>query len=146
MAGTSDVLLKIKHKPSIRYPVLVPNTKGLDNAASLLTQNPGAYSTQLEPALKSEAISKPAIEVAVFAYCIARGDFCASRTTQSLNIIDFGMAMNIDSPDSETERMLTWLPRGLTVSRLITFPRLLPTISHLSTNRLYVETYCQRIY
>lgn len=36
MAGTADVLLNIKHKPSVRYPVLVPNTKGLDTLINLL--------------------------------------------------------------------------------------------------------------
>jgi len=40
MAGTSQVLLGIKHKPSVRYPVLVPNIKGLDALVALLEAHP----------------------------------------------------------------------------------------------------------
>jgi len=40
MAGTADVLTQIKHRPNVRYPVLVPNTKGLDALLALLSSSP----------------------------------------------------------------------------------------------------------
>ncbi|KAG9006076.1 hypothetical protein FRB90_010081 [Tulasnella sp. 427] len=40
MAGTADVLLQIKKRPEIRYPVLVPNVKGLDTLVDLLEHHP----------------------------------------------------------------------------------------------------------
>jgi hydroxymethylglutaryl-CoA lyase len=37
MAGTSEVLQQITHLPSVKYPVLVPNLKGLETLLSLLS-------------------------------------------------------------------------------------------------------------
>lgn len=53
MAGTADVLLQIKRKPEVRYPVLVPNLKGMDTLVDLLERHPppaGSY----EPPLTDE--------------------------------------------------------------------------------------------
>ena len=36
MAGTSDVISKMERLPDVRYPVLIPNQKGLDNLIALL--------------------------------------------------------------------------------------------------------------
>lgn len=51
----------------ITYSYLVPNAKGILSLAEVLKQNAGAFSTQLEPATGDEALTKPAVEVAVFA-------------------------------------------------------------------------------
>lgn len=72
MANSSEILQHILEKKvqapvPVSYSFLAPNTKGLSNAATLLNSNPDAYSTQLQPANIHEAISKPAIEIAVFA-------------------------------------------------------------------------------
>ncbi|KAK7019969.1 hydroxymethylglutaryl-CoA lyase [Favolaschia claudopus] len=42
MAGTAEVLAKAERFPGVRYPVLVPNQKGLDAVTSLLAQNPAS--------------------------------------------------------------------------------------------------------
>ncbi|POR32335.1 3-hydroxy-3-isohexenylglutaryl-CoA/hydroxy-methylglutaryl-CoA lyase [Tolypocladium paradoxum] len=55
---------KIQAPVPMTYSFLAPNIKGLQNAANILKQNPGTFSTQLEPSAGSE---KPALEVAVFA-------------------------------------------------------------------------------
>jgi hydroxymethylglutaryl-CoA lyase len=39
MAGTADVLTQMDRLPGVRYPVLVPNQKGLDNLLTLLSTN-----------------------------------------------------------------------------------------------------------
>ncbi|KAG8902360.1 hypothetical protein FRB99_004550 [Tulasnella sp. 403] len=39
MAGTAEVLQRFLHKPGIGYPVLVPNTKGLDTLIELLERH-----------------------------------------------------------------------------------------------------------
>lgn len=67
MANSSEIMehilqQKIQSPVPITYSFLAPNTKGLQNAATLLKQNTGAFSTLLEP-----DTSKPAVEVAVFA-------------------------------------------------------------------------------
>lgn len=72
MANSSEILEHILQKKiltnvPLTYSFLAPNSKGLENAASLLKQHPDSYSTQLSPADETEALSKPAIEVAVFA-------------------------------------------------------------------------------
>jgi len=38
MAGTVDVLRQISHRPFVKYPVLVPNLKGLDNLVAVLEE------------------------------------------------------------------------------------------------------------
>ncbi|KAK0221027.1 hypothetical protein EDD85DRAFT_862920 [Armillaria nabsnona] len=40
MAGTSDVISQITRIAGVRYPVLVPNQKGLDNLTRLLKEHP----------------------------------------------------------------------------------------------------------
>lgn len=40
MSGTSEVLSKVDRLPSIHYPVLVPNQKGLDNLLTFLSSTP----------------------------------------------------------------------------------------------------------
>ncbi|KAI0080471.1 aldolase [Panus rudis PR-1116 ss-1] len=40
MAGTGEVITKMKRLPGRHYPVLVPNMKGLDKLLELLAQNP----------------------------------------------------------------------------------------------------------
>lgn len=72
MANSSEILehilqRKIQSPVPVSYSFLAPNTKGFQNAAALLSKNPGAFSTQLEPAVGADALTKPAIEVAVFA-------------------------------------------------------------------------------
>lgn len=72
MANSSEILEhilqhKIQSTVPISYSFLAPNTKGLQNAATLLKDNPGTFATQLDPAKESEGVSKPAVEVAVFA-------------------------------------------------------------------------------
>ncbi|KAJ7081327.1 hypothetical protein B0H15DRAFT_786435 [Mycena belliarum] len=42
MAGTAEVLLQMERFPGVRYPVLVPNQKGLDAVAALLAAHPAA--------------------------------------------------------------------------------------------------------
>lgn len=49
------------------YSFLAPNTRGLYKAAGVLRQYGGKYSTELEPVSTQERLSKPAIEIAVFA-------------------------------------------------------------------------------
>lgn len=72
MANSSEILEhilqnKIQAPVPVSYSFLAPNSKGLENAAGILKKHPDAYSTQLQPALSTEAIDKPAIEMAVFA-------------------------------------------------------------------------------
>jgi hydroxymethylglutaryl-CoA lyase len=40
MAGTAEVLRGIRPRPGVRYPVLVPNAKGLSNLFDLLSSTP----------------------------------------------------------------------------------------------------------
>ncbi|KAJ7165332.1 hypothetical protein C8R46DRAFT_1098380 [Mycena filopes] len=40
MAGTADVLSQMERLPNVRYPVLVPNQKGLDAVTALLAEHP----------------------------------------------------------------------------------------------------------
>ena len=57
MAGTSEVIQRMKRLPGVRYPVLIPNMKGLENLLSLL-----ASARESDP-----QSPPPADEVAVFA-------------------------------------------------------------------------------
>ena len=71
MANSGEILQhilqsKIQSPVPISYGFLAPNTKGFQNAANLLKDNAGAFTTQAEPAAPGEA-SKPAVEIAVFA-------------------------------------------------------------------------------
>ena len=54
MAGTSEVITQMTRLPGVRYPVLVPNQKGLDNLLSLLS----TYSSSSRP--------PPTDEIAIF--------------------------------------------------------------------------------
>ncbi|KAI9158358.1 Vacuolar ATP synthase subunit B [Paramyrothecium foliicola] len=72
MANSSEImqhLLKqnLGSPVPLTYSFLAPNAKGLQNAATLLKQNPGTYSTQLEPPSVGSGSTKPEIEIAVFA-------------------------------------------------------------------------------
>ena len=72
MANSSEILEHILQKkiPSavpISYAFLAPNIKGLQNAATLLKNNPGSFSTQLQPVQDPLGGPKPSVEVAVFA-------------------------------------------------------------------------------
>lgn len=72
MANSSEILEhllqhKIQSPVPISYAFLAPNTKGLQNAATILKQHAGAFTTQAEPAANDNEASKPAIEMAVFA-------------------------------------------------------------------------------
>jgi hydroxymethylglutaryl-CoA lyase len=42
MAGTAEVLMKMERYPHVKYPVLVPNIKGLQNLVALLAENSSA--------------------------------------------------------------------------------------------------------
>ncbi|KAJ6624699.1 hypothetical protein B0H10DRAFT_2162118 [Mycena sp. CBHHK59/15] len=42
MAGTSEVLIQMERLPNVRYAVLVPNQKGLENFTALLSDHPAA--------------------------------------------------------------------------------------------------------
>ncbi|KAG8969839.1 hypothetical protein FRC05_000816 [Tulasnella sp. 425] len=53
MAGTADVLLQIKKRSGVRYPVLVPNVKGLDTLVDLLERHPPPAGSS-EPPLTDE--------------------------------------------------------------------------------------------
>lgn len=72
MANSSEILQhilqnKIPSKGPISYSFLAPNTKGLQNAASILKEYPGTFSTQMDPANGVGGLTKPAVEIAVFA-------------------------------------------------------------------------------
>jgi hydroxymethylglutaryl-CoA lyase len=72
MANSSEILehilqQKIQTPGPVSYSFLAPNTKGLENAAAILKQNTGTFTTQLEPPTGAELTPKPSIEVAVFA-------------------------------------------------------------------------------
>ncbi|KAK7413046.1 hypothetical protein QQX98_008054 [Neonectria punicea] len=72
MANSSEILehilqQKVSPQVPISYSFLAPNIKGLHNAAKLLARNPSAFATQMDPANAAEAVSKPSVEVAVFA-------------------------------------------------------------------------------
>ncbi|KFA61175.1 hypothetical protein S40285_02185 [Stachybotrys chlorohalonatus IBT 40285] len=72
MANSSEIMEHLLQKKA-QYPVpltysfLAPNIKGLQNAATLLKQHSGSFSTQLQPASGEDATTKPQIEIAVFA-------------------------------------------------------------------------------
>ena len=66
MANSSEIMehllqQKVQAPVPMTWSFLAPNTKGLQNAAAILKQNPGTFSSQLDPN------DKPAVEVAVFA-------------------------------------------------------------------------------
>lgn len=54
MAGTPEVITQIEHLPGVRYPVLVPNIKGLENLLTVLSEH------------SSSSSPPPTDEVAVF--------------------------------------------------------------------------------
>lgn len=68
MAGTSEVLLGVKQMPSVRYPVLVPNMKGLDMLLELLQKNP-----------RTVPLTN---EIAIFT--AATESFCKTNTNKSI--------------------------------------------------------------
>jgi hydroxymethylglutaryl-CoA lyase len=53
MAGTSEVIIQMEHLPGVRYPVLVPNIRGLENLLAVLSEHPSS-------------LPPPTDEVAVF--------------------------------------------------------------------------------
>lgn len=53
MAGTPEVITQVEHVPGVRYPVLVPNVKGLENLLAVLSEH-------------SSSSPPPTDEVAVF--------------------------------------------------------------------------------
>ncbi|PHH92873.1 hypothetical protein CDD83_4016 [Cordyceps sp. RAO-2017] len=72
MANSSDIMehlleRKIQSPAPMTYSFLVPNVKGLENAAGILKQHLGAFSTQLDPGADEAAAARPVVEVAVFA-------------------------------------------------------------------------------
>ena len=72
MANSSDILQhvlqqKIQSPVPISYAFLAPNTKGRQNAATILKENSGAFATQSEPVSANDGPSKPTVEMAVFA-------------------------------------------------------------------------------
>ncbi|EGX91031.1 hydroxymethylglutaryl-CoA lyase [Cordyceps militaris CM01] len=72
MANSAEILehllqQKIHSPVPISYAFLAPNTKGLQNAAALLKQHQGAFTTQANPAAPGDKTPKPGVEVAVFA-------------------------------------------------------------------------------
>lgn len=42
MAGTAEVITQMERLPGVRYPVLVPNVKGLENLLALLSEHPAS--------------------------------------------------------------------------------------------------------
>ena len=42
MAGTPEVITQMERLPGVRYPVLVPNVKGLENLLSVLSEHPSS--------------------------------------------------------------------------------------------------------
>lgn len=67
MAGTADVLVGMERLPGHRYPVLVPNVKGLELLLDLLAKHPSSSST---PPLTDE--------IAIFT--AATDAFCKANT------------------------------------------------------------------
>ena len=55
MAGTADVISEMQRIPGHRYPVLVPNLKGLDLLLDLLAKHP-----------TSSKVPPPTDEIAIF--------------------------------------------------------------------------------
>jgi hydroxymethylglutaryl-CoA lyase len=68
MAGTTEVISKIDRLPSVHYPVLVPNQKGLDNLFNLLS------STSSTP--------PPSDEISIFT--AATDAFCRANTNTTI--------------------------------------------------------------
>jgi hydroxymethylglutaryl-CoA lyase len=54
MAGTAEVITQVERLPGVRYPVLVPNVKGLENLLAVLSEH------------SSSSSPPPTDEVAVF--------------------------------------------------------------------------------
>ena len=42
MAGTPEVITQMEHLPGVRYPVLVPNVKGLEHLLTVLSEHPSS--------------------------------------------------------------------------------------------------------
>ncbi|KAF8585631.1 aldolase [Ramaria rubella] len=87
MAGTAEVLTGVKQRQSVRYPVLVPNVKGLENLLSLLHSQPGA---DRSPPLTNE--------IAIFT--AASESFCKTNTNKSIT-------ESLDTLAKVTERALS---------------------------------------
>ncbi|KAL2759586.1 hypothetical protein ACRALDRAFT_1047024 [Sodiomyces alcalophilus JCM 7366] len=69
MANSSEIMEhiltgKISSPSAVSYSFLAPNTKGLQNATSILQKNPDTFSSQFKPSVDP---TKPGIEIAVFA-------------------------------------------------------------------------------
>jgi len=62
MAGTSEVITKMERLQGVRYPVLVPNQKGLDNLLDLLSKYPSPGTTTSA----SSHPPPPTDEIAIF--------------------------------------------------------------------------------
>lgn len=94
MAGTADVLTSVKQRPSVRYPVLVPNVKGLENLLDLLHSHP--TSRQAQPLTN---------EIAIFT--AASESFCKANTNKSIS-------ESLDTLAKVTEQALSagLFPRG----------------------------------
>ncbi|KAF8513713.1 aldolase [Hysterangium stoloniferum] len=87
MAGTAEVLAGVKQLPDVRYPVLVPNARGLDNLLELLrSQSPGSRSPPLTN------------EIAIFT--AASESFSKANTNKSV-------AESLDTLAKVTERALS---------------------------------------
>lgn len=71
MAGTADVLTGVRQRLSVRYPVLVPNMKGLESLLDLLRSQP---TTQQALPLTNE--------IAIFT--AASESFCKANTNKSI--------------------------------------------------------------
>lgn len=66
MAGTAEVISTMEHLPGVRYPVLVPNMKGLEDLLNLLaSENPPLPNTS-RPTPPYPASSPLTDEIAVF--------------------------------------------------------------------------------
>lgn len=69
MASTAEVISRMERLPSVHYPVIVPNQKGLDNLLSLLASTPRA-----NPPLSDE--------IAIFT--AATDAFCRANTNTTV--------------------------------------------------------------
>ena len=72
MAGTGEVLTRVKQQPFVRYPVLVPNMKGLENLLDLLRSQP--------PSRQAVPLTN---EIAIFT--AASESFCKANTNKSIS-------------------------------------------------------------
>lgn len=102
MGGTAEVLTGVLQRPSVRYPVLVPNMKGLNNLLDLLHAQPH---TQKSLPLTTE----------ISIFTAASDTFCQTNTNKSI-------AASLDTLAEVTERALSAGAFYCRIRRVAQFP------------------------